>query len=393
MARAHVWTARTATAFWLGAALIACSPTAPVADFSYAAIGDVFLEPFVKSDACLDVAETSCGNGICDGLETATSCAHDCGFLKNRYARPCAVPWKWDGCPFGYLCVERSASGGGNVCVADFETWAPISDSHPKQDYAEQDGYFVDNATGLAWATTLTSLGDAPQHPCQEMRVGGFDDWHAPTLAEVESLMDLAGWGTASPIQFWVTEGTPKSHYTLSFGGLLANGFATNSKWMVNFSSDQDSVSPSDNTRFTHCVRGGEHSGTGKGPRFASQDCGKTVLDRLSGLIWQAEPSASFPSSNSAATDWCANNAGGLPGKWRAPTLGELRQLAYRDIKAPELGDVFQFRAGTYFVASSPPPAGWEKFSWHILFPHGGTDHGTIDPGAPLPPVRAACVK
>ena len=80
-----------------------------------------------------------------------------------------------------------------------------------------------------------------------------------------------------------------------------------------------------------------------------------------------------------------------LPGTWRVPTLGELRQLANRDSKAPLDGWSFQFADGTYFGCSSSPPDAPPMMYWHLLFPDGETDWGPSNGGDPA--VHLACVK
>ena len=286
---------------------------------------------------------------------------------------------------------RTDAAGGGNVCVADFETWAPVADDHPTSDYAQFDNkipfsqYVMDTKTGLSWITDDLYLLAGQ---CTTRSAGGFADWRDPTLAELESLVHLADGGRDSAAPF--SYRTPTR----------ANGGSLDPAWMVNFNYDANSVSDlakksGFEDRF-HCVRGGTTGGTGRGWRFAWLDGGFAVLDRLSGLTWQTAPSPPVESSNATAANWCASNSGGLPGKWRVPTLGELRQLANRDTKSHLAGEIFQFDAGTYFIASSPAPHGWEKFSWHILFPQGGMDHGpdwANGASTALPFVRVACVK
>jgi hypothetical protein len=141
-----------------------------------------------------------CGDGVCNCAETVANCPGDCSFLTDRLAGPCQLTWSWDGCPDGYLCVERSAEGGGNVCVADFETWPPIADSHPAEDYTQASDYVVDNKTGLFWSHTA-QFASSPEAPgCASVSVGGFADWRDPTVAELQSLIDLSkgGWGTGA---------------------------------------------------------------------------------------------------------------------------------------------------------------------------------------------------
>ena len=83
-------------------------------------------------------------NGTCDGVETVQSCPPDCSFLLNHLGGTCATPGGKDTCANGYFCVARSGPGGGNVCVADFDTWQPMPDAHPAADFTEFTDYVID---------------------------------------------------------------------------------------------------------------------------------------------------------------------------------------------------------------------------------------------------------
>jgi hypothetical protein len=364
--------------------LLACVPTAAGPTVEATPGGDV-----ITSD--LASMPVDCGDGVCGGVETLANCAADCGFLRNRLAGPCTTPGQWAPCPGGYLCIERSPAGGGNVCVADFETWPPIADDHPNTDFKAIGNYVVDRKTGLWWSDDWAGVGDVIPYyakSCTAVTSGGFVDWRAPTLAELQSLSQLGGNGWGSHFSNWYTR---------------ASASTANSNWLVNFDYDANSISePSAkwHTNETICVRGGESDGSGSGSRFGHQDFGATVLDRLSGLTWRKSPSPPMESDRLAAQAWCAdlNSAeadGQKPAQWRLPTLGELRQLAARDPKAQSEATL-PFDEGTYFIASTPAPKGWESYAWHILYPQGGTDHGpdwvNKAPTA-LPWVRVACVR
>ena len=166
-----------------------------LADASDTEVPDI--TPDVPTNTPKDIAlpdPTTCGDGVCAGEETVPNCPADCGFLTNRYAGPCAKPGSWDGCPEGYVCVARSAKGGGNVCTADFEGWAPIGDSHPASDFEEFGEYDVDKKTGLFWAKAVMGpmTWEVALTACTTQTYGGFDDWRIPTQAELLTLVDYS---------------------------------------------------------------------------------------------------------------------------------------------------------------------------------------------------------
>ncbi|MBM4344739.1 MAG: DUF1566 domain-containing protein [Deltaproteobacteria bacterium] len=135
---------------------------------------------------------SECGDGVCDGEETVPSCPGDCAYLAARLGGPCNTPGAKDSCADGFFCVARGLAGGGNVCVADFETWLPLGDSHPASDFTEQTDYVVDNKTGLQWAKESVALGNWTYAltACSAETYGGFKDWRLPVLAELFSLAD-----------------------------------------------------------------------------------------------------------------------------------------------------------------------------------------------------------
>jgi hypothetical protein len=166
---------------------------------------------------------------------------------------------------------------------------------------------------------------------------------------------------------------------------------------MVNLFCDHSLVSPfstitydTNNINGVHCVRGGATGGTGSGVRFGSADYSVHIFDHLSGLTWAMQV-GEMESNPAAAMAMCANKQG----KWRLPTLGELRQLAWRDPTMQSSGSSLPF-SWKYYIASSPPPPEWSNYAWHILFPAGGTDHGPdlqqVSTYA-TPWVTVACVK
>lgn len=153
----------------------------------------------------------SCGDGVCNGDESVPNCPEDCGFLLKHLGGPCPTPGFADGCDPGFFCVARSEAGGGNVCVADVQTWAPIPDSHPVTDFKVLDPAYVrDIRTELIWAVNALPRMTWAEAlvACTKFTAGGFQDWRLPTRGELVSLMDVMHTGsfqssfTSAPLLF-----------------------------------------------------------------------------------------------------------------------------------------------------------------------------------------------
>jgi len=107
--------------------------------------------------------------------------------------------------------------------------------------------------------------------------------------------------------------------------------------------------------------------------RFATQDSGLTVLDRLTGLHWQQGFSGSTMDWADAKT-WCTNNTPGLPGSgWRLPTVRELFSLADVQTNSPAIDPIFAGTPSEYFWTVTPWVSGGG--AWRVDFSSGYSDN------------------
>ena len=279
----------------------------------------------------------TCGDGVCETNETI-ACVSDCSALWPHYGGPCTKPLTWQDCPHGYVCVPRQKDA---VCVADFDTWTMLPDEiTPAAAFQVHAGYFVQPQTGLWWArqpaATLpwTDLAVA----CADLDLGGKQDWHMPTMAEVLSLSGLTqnvsfnSWPMAKP-----SISHPKSAVPGNYAG---------SMWMAAFWDGDSFVEPADFTALgssTYCVRSSAPSLVPPKPeiRFLLEPGGKTVLDLLTGLHWQTNVSP-MTLAWQEAKNICTTNLAGLPGTgWRMPTGHELLTLVDRQAGPPTIDPIF----------------------------------------------------
>ncbi len=349
------------------------------------------------ADACVPLSGCShsaipgclatCGNGICDGDETVPNCPADCSFLTNRYGGPCATPGSWNGCEPGFICVARSAAGGGNICVADFETWPPIADHHPACDFTEYPEFDVDNKTGLMWAKQQLSdvTWDVALTACTTETYGGYQDWRIPTEAELQSLVDASAAirDCSAPNLQWLNpdlmSGVPRLDLN-SANPNIPNGQTWGT--LFTFTAPIGNIILLGQPRAVRCVRSSLAGGTGSGGRFALTDNGTTVRDRRTGLHWQQGLAKAALDWNECVA-WCASTHTGLPGNgWHLPTVGALRQLVGRQT-SPALDKVFTVDGsldGSSISWTSTSGVDWKDPSSGYIWQYSG-DADYVDNG------------
>ena len=165
-----------------------------------------------------------------------------------------------------------------------------------------------------------------------------------------------------------------------TFGG---GGYA----WSLAFVDGTAYYYASINSWPVRCVRGGSSSGTGTGARFAAQDSGATVLDRISGLHWQQGFSAAVM-TQTAGLSWCTANTPALPGSgWRLPTSHELEDLVDTQAWSPVTDVVFADAVGDSFWSATLSVLGGE--ACHVQLGGGGGSHFSLTTSTQ----RARCVR
>ncbi len=353
------------------------APADAIAPQDSAVPADVPVVPDVAGDAAdtvaaqdvpTDAATGACGNGSCDGDESVPTCPADCGYLANHLGAGCATPGANDGCDIGFYCAARANAAGGNVCVADFPTWGALPDAHPAADFTAAADYATDNNTGLSWSKESQDPMDwnAALIACKAKTYGGFGDWRLPTRAELRSLVDFtkADPASSAPVLSWPTD---TLWYWSTVPWPLDSGV-----FLVSFSSGRtDSYTVVSPAR-VRCVRGlaAAPKTPGAAGRYALQDAGKVVLDRLTGLHWQQGFATTLTQGD--AVNWCKNTAG-LPGSgWRAPSVRELDSLIEMQGKSLPINAAFAGTPTQYFWSSSLSASG--SGAWYVSFYSGFSD-------------------
>lgn len=324
---------RTTVALLCGALACQCQPLPTAEQFGYADAGDA------KGTAS-EVVSAGCGNGECDGSETAQGCPADCAGANRHLAQACSAPGTTNGCDPGYVCVARSALGGGAVCVADFATWLPLPLGHPEGSFVATADSCTDQWTGLTWTNAISPPVrdfDANLY-CAQVKDGGLRDWRLPTRAELYTLVEFNrnGLMSTAPGLQW----NPQSYCHWS-ASKAADGWGG---WVVNLWGGNSMTYGDLYTCVVRCVRG-QPDALQLRPqvaRYAELGDGTAVLDRQTGLQWRKTPPVGERSS-AEAESYCQSLRLQQPGSaWRLPSVVELMELADLRRSQPALAPPLQ---------------------------------------------------
>jgi hypothetical protein len=211
--------------------------------------------------------------------------------------------------------------------------------------YTVSDGVVHDEVTCLDWQESPSGsyTVSAALSYCENLSLGGYDDWRLPTRVEMSSIMD---W-TRSPATADAFSSQGGFHKTGSNWILTINqqgaGAGTDYAWAFNMSDGIVSNAYSAATAASlRCVRG---NGSGEGfsdPAVAPPDqytllSDDEAQDNYTRLIWQRDGAATDLVSWEQAVSYCENLTLGGHSNWRLPTVRELATLVDEAQVAPAI--------------------------------------------------------
>lgn len=241
------------------------------------------------------------------------------------------------------------------------DTAATTSDTDepggPDTPTAPTEGTWADPTTGLVWQRNV-GLGQSYftdlEEKCEALDLGDFQDWRAPTISELRSLIRNCpktviggdcmvedecvvkscrnnfcdGCKLVDGPGYWPSAlSGPCNQWTCEYwsGSEVPDGFA--SAWLVDFSQGSIiSRGKGVSTFYYRCVRGEWTVEPEEGP---DDDPWEEVwTDPESGLMWQrmAWPDQKY---HNEAESWCDSMTTGGHKDWRLPTVDELRTLIH----------------------------------------------------------------
>ena len=216
----------------------------------------------------------------------------------------------------------------------------------------------ADQVTGLMWERGIgiqaPFSGDG--NGCNELSLGGFDDWRQPTLIELVSIMD---WTVGFPGPTLDTSAFPE--LSVDIADLYWTGTPIlNGAYVVDFGSGLFNARNPSTTALTRCVRGGRTTSPTTHYTIESE----TVHDNGTLLTWERNASTTLHLLDDAAA-YCADLELGGATNWRVPSLGELTTLL--DVRSTTAASVDT----TAFPGDFPDVedfAFWAQGSWLLDF-------------------------
>src|SRR5262245_26423480 len=210
----------------------------------------------------------------------------------------------------------------------------PSSGLPNPQSYETNENLVLDQVTGLSWQRIGDpgpgenggfAWQDALDH-CADLVEGDLDDFRLPTRLELVSIVDSSRTDPAIDIEAF-PDTLPEGYWT-------ASGVATDREqsFVLHFLYGDTSTIPRDSELAVRCVRtGGQPELPSSAQRFRIE--GGTVLDRMTGLRWEREPTYEPPDLNpettryASAARYCETLVVNNEANFRLPSMKELQTL------------------------------------------------------------------
>jgi hypothetical protein len=232
------------------------------------------------------------------------------------------------------------------------------------------DGTVTDDVTGLMWIQNDDSTPQGKDAACAycaslaEQEFAGYNDWRAPTIEELQTIIDYRY--NSPAIDGSVFDADTIGDYYWSSTTLPSISsfawFTTTSSGVVdNYFSDYFDAN-------IRCVRGDAFETT-----FVANGDDETVTDS-NGLVWTKHTSGTSMSWEEANA-YCNNLEAGGMSDWFLPAVEELRTVVAFDEAGPAVDtSLFEVEGGTeayYWTATDQ--AGLTGNAWRINFSNGYT--------------------
>jgi hypothetical protein len=226
------------------------------------------------------------------------------------------------------------------------------------------DGTVTDNVTGLVWAQDQsefpTRWEDAATY-CNNLTLGGYDDWRMPTLKELWSIRNFStGWPYVDTDYFHLVSkdgGEQREQHTWSSNDYLVDTpeAATNVSFVVNDWTGH--IKSLDGMRYVRAVRGDAY-----GINDFVDNGDDTITDEATGLMWAQDDSGTGMNWEAAlAYAENANYAG--YDDWRLPNVKELQGIVDYSGIFPAIDPMFNITGITNEAGNADYPYFWTSTS------------------------------
>jgi hypothetical protein len=234
----------------------------------------------------------------------------------------------------------------------------------------DNDATVTDHKTGLIWQQvvdgTIRNWDDAGQY-CENLVLGGHDDWRLPRIDELETIADYSRYNPAIDPVFNARSGDNWSGSTYVGNPDYA--------WYVHFYNGYVSAvnKPNYGGNYVRCVRGGPFWSFDPSTHLQTPS-GKsdTVLDTYWGYMWQKGDSGDTLVNWDQANAYCEGLSLDGYSDWRLPEIDALVTIADYTLFDPALSTIFDpGRSNSYW--SSSTVAYVQDLAWSVFFKNGFT--------------------
>ena len=227
------------------------------------------------------------------------------------------------------------------------------------------DGTVTDDVTGLMWTKNdeFQEENTACTY-CENLEVAGYSDWRAPTIEELQTIIDYRYVSPAIDGSVFDTITTPYSDYWYSSTPQLNTSLA----WGINTSSGiVDSIYSYFQNPYIRCVRGNM-------VKTAFVDNGDQTVTSSDGLVWSKQTSDTSMNWQDANA-YCSNLEAGGMSDWFLPAVEELRTVvAFDEANPAAYTSLFEVPGGyNVYYWTATEQAGQTGNAWQINFSNGYT--------------------
>lgn len=229
--------------------------------------------------------------------------------------------------------------------------------------------------TGLMWQKADDGLKKSWENACQycdNLELAGYDDWRAPRIDELRTIIDYEVGAPALNSIFKVQY--PMSDYWSSSTRVYNRedfGNPQDYGWFVNFSGGQVNFRDQILYAYTRCARGGPNWPFDPISNLVIND-NNTVADNLTGLIWQRSDDGKTRTWNEAFSYCEALSLDGYD-DWRMPKIEELQTIIdYTKYDPTISSEVFAIRdSNNMYYWSDTAGVNYKDTAWIANFYSG----------------------
>ena len=245
-------------------------------------------------------------------------------------------------------------------------------------------GTVTDNVTDLVWAQDVSEASmtweEAIEY-CENLELGGYDDWRLPTVKELWSLRNFSqGWPWIDTDFFnLVSDGTDaRQQHSWSSNAYLVEDEYQNEQvvgspsFIVNDWTGH--IKAMSGSRFVRAVRGDTTYGIND---FIDND-DSTITDNATGLMWSKDDSGEGMDWEAALAYAEGSEYAGYD-DWRLPNIKELQTIADYSGAFPAMdASVFNLTELTNIMGQTDYPFYWSSTSNPVEAGDGEVETGTV---------------